>query len=68
MQLASRGGAIVSFKPILAKKERAIVLSFLVRRKGLSYIRLAASYIGYASYICFASDIGLRPALEANII
>ena len=33
-----------------------------------SYIRLAASYIGYASYICFASDIGLRPVLEANII
>ena len=33
-----------------------------------SYIRLAASYIGCASYICFASDIGLRPVLEANII
>ena len=27
-----------------------------------------ASYIGYTSYICFASDIGLRPVLEANII
>jgi len=33
-----------------------------------SYIRLAASYIGCASYICLASYIGLRPALEANII
>ena len=33
-----------------------------------SYIRLTASYIGCASYICFASDIGLRPVLEANII
>ena len=28
----------------------------------------SASYIGCASYICFASDIGLRPVLEANII
>ena len=27
-----------------------------------------ASYIGCASYICFASDIALRAALEANII
>ena len=63
-----QGGFIVSMSEPFAKKERAIVLSFLVRRKGLSYIRLAASYIGYASYICFASDIGLRPALEANII
>ena len=33
-----------------------------------SYIRLAASYIGCASYICFVSDIRLPPALEANII
>ena len=28
----------------------------------------SASYIGCASYICFASYIGLRPVLEANII
>ncbi len=33
-----------------------------------SYIRLAASYIVCAGYICFASDIGLRPVLKANII
>ena len=33
-----------------------------------SYIRLTASYIGCTSYICFASDIGLRPVLRANII
>ena len=33
-----------------------------------SYIRLVASYIGCASYICFASDIALRAVLEANII
>ena len=61
-------GCIVSFKPILAKKERAIALSFFGTPEGTQLYSPSASYIGYASYICFASDIGLRPALEANII
>ena len=50
------------------KKERAIVLSFFGTPEGTQLYSPSASYIGYASYICFASDIGLRPALEANII
>ena len=41
---------------------------FLSKLVGFSYIRLVASYIGCASYICFASDIGLCPVLRANII
>ncbi len=57
-----RIASMVRIRPPPQKKALAIASAFF------SYIRLAASYIGCASYICFASDIGLRPVLEANII